>query len=186
MSDGPWRSLPMQRHWKQVAKQAENIAFSPEELSESLKAALQKEIRDLPFEAVVRKVVPNGQGVLFSPDVTGEIEALQRDFPDSKAAQTFLAYVLDGVASGPPNPEWLESALADTLDECAFDNSRSIEEHFLRDSRSPETPIHLRLESARHQFDFLALASQMLAPSSYSGQSLGPAKRSGLDDGPLL
>ena len=186
MSDGPWKSLPMRRHWKQVAKQTENGAFSPEERAEILDAALWKEAEELPLAAVFRAVVPNEQGVLFRPDRTGDLEALRRDHPGSKVVQTLLTCVLDEGAGGSSGHEVLESALADTLDECARDNSRAIEEHFYRKRPSSEVPIHRRLESAQRRCDFQALASKMLASSSSSASSPSPAKRSGLDDGPLL
>ena len=186
MSDGPWKSLPLRRHWKQVAKQAENGAFSPRELSETLEVALWKDTKELPLDEVFRALVPDEQGVLFRPDSTGELEALRRDHPGSKGAQTFLTYLLDGEASGSSGHEMLESALADTLDECARDNSRAIEEHFYRRSGAPNVPVRRRLESAQRLCDFHALASQMLAHSNSSGSSPSPSRQSGLDDGPLL
>ena len=91
MSDGPWRSLPLRPHWKQVAKQAEIGASSLEEICGALEAALQKEAEALPLEAVRRVVVPGGQGVLFKPDLNGELEALQREHPGSKIVQTLFA-----------------------------------------------------------------------------------------------
>ena len=100
MSDGPWKSLPLRRHWKQVAKQAENGAFSPEELSGALEAALLKEAKALPLEGAFRAVVPNDQGLLFKPDLYGELEALRRDHPGSKVVQTFLSCLQDQAASG--------------------------------------------------------------------------------------
>ena len=118
MSDGPWKSLPMRPHWKQVAKQAENGAFSPEELSGALEAALLKEAEELPLEAVCRAVVPSDQGVLFRPDLDGEFEALRRERPGSKAVQRFLTCLRDQEASGSSGREMVESAAADTLDEC--------------------------------------------------------------------
>ena len=38
MSDGPWKSLPMRPHWKQVAKRAETGAFSADELCGTMAA----------------------------------------------------------------------------------------------------------------------------------------------------
>ena len=84
MSDGPWKSLPMRQHWKRVAKQAENGAFSLEDLREVLEAALWKEAEELPLGTVCRAAVPNDQGVLFRPDLNGTFEALWRDHPGSK------------------------------------------------------------------------------------------------------
>ena len=186
MSDGPWRSLPMRPHWKQVAKQAENGAFSPEELSGALEVALLKDAEELPLEEVCRAVVPSDQGVLFRPDLDGEFEALRRDHPGSKLVQTLLTCLRDQEASGSSGRELLESAVADTLDECARDHSRAIQEHYHRKCRSPTVPADRRLAAAHRLCDFQGLASRMVAPSGFSASSPGPAKLSGLDDGPLL
>ena len=186
MSDGPWKSLPMRPHWKQVAKQAENGAFSPEELSGALEAALLKEAEELPLEAACRAVVPSDQGVLFRPDLDGEFEALRRERPGSKVVQRFLTCLRDQEASGSSGREMVESAAADTLDECARDYSRAIQEHYYSKSRSPTVPVHRRLASAHRLCDFHGLASRIVAPSGSSASSSSPAKRSGLDDGPQL
>ena len=186
MSDGPWKSLPMRPHWKQVAKQAENGAFSPEELSGAVEVALLKDAEELPLEQVWRALVPSDQGVLFSPDLDEEFEALRRDHPGSKLVQTLLTCLRDQEASGSSGREMVESAVADTLDEYARDNSRAIQEHYYRKSRSPTVPVQRRLASALRFCDFQDLVSRVVAPSGSSASSSSPAKRSGLDDGPLL
>lgn len=94
MSDGPWKSLRMRPHWKRVAKQAENGAFSPEEVSETLEAALLKEA--VPLEEVCRAVVPSGQGVLFKPDLDGEFGALWRDHTANVASRPPSACAISG------------------------------------------------------------------------------------------
>ena len=186
MSDGPWKSLRMRPHWKQVAKQAENGAFSPEELSGALVVALLKEAEELPLEAVCRAVVPSDQSVLFRPDLDGEFEELRRDHTGSKVVQTLLTCLRDREASGSSGRDMVESAVADTLDECARDHSRAIQEHYYRKRRSPTVPVDRRLAAAHRLCDFQGLASRMVAPSGSAASSSSPAKRSGLDDGPLL
>lgn len=186
MSDGPWKSLPMRQHWKQVAEQAENGAFSLEDPCEVLEAALCKEAEELPLGMVCRAAVPNDQGVLFRPELNGIIEALQRDHPGSKVVQRFLTCLRDEEASGSSGCEMVKSAVADTLDECARDHSRAIQEHYYRKSRSPEVPVDRRLASARGLCDFQRLASRMVAQPGSSVSSSSPARRSGLDDGPQL
>ena len=81
----------------------------------------------------------------------------------------------------------VESAVADTLDECARENSRAIQEHYYRNNRSPKVPVDQRIASAHRLCDFQNLASRIVAPSnSPAASSSSPAKRSGLDDGPPL
>lgn len=185
MSDGPWKSLPLRPHWKRVAKHAENGAFSPEELCGTMGAALSKDAEELPLDEV-RALVPGNQGVLFRPDLEGEFEALQRDHPGSKLVQTFLTCLRDREASGLSGREMLESALADTLDEHARDHSRAIQEHYHRKTRSRTVPVQRRLASALRLCDFRDLASRIVSPSGFPASSSSPAKRSGLDEGPLL
>jgi len=179
MSDGPWRSLPLRQHWKQVARQAEIRASSPEELSGALETALQKEAAALPLEAVCRAVVPDGQGSLFKPDLNGELEALQRGHPGSKVVQTLVTCLLDEESSGSSGSELVESAVADMLDEYARDYARAIAEHYYRKSRSPTIPVDRRLASAHRLCDFRRLASRLVAPPGSSASSPGPVKTLG-------
>ena len=186
MSDGPWKSLPMRPHWKQVAKQAETGAFSAGEVSGAIEAALRKEGNELPFEAVRRAVGADDQGVLFIPDMSGQLEMLRADQPGSKLVETFVTCLLDAEARGLSGREMMKRAAADTFDEYARDQSRAIEEHYYRSIRAPKVPVNSRLASARRLCDFDSLAAKMVGPSGSSASPSGLAKRSGLDEGPLL
>ncbi len=186
MSDGPWKSLPMRRHWKQVAKQAETGAFSADELSGAMEAALRKEGNELPFEAVRRAVGADDQGVLFIPDMSRQLETLRADHPGSKLVETFLICLLDAEARGLSGSEMIKGAAANAFDEYTRDQSRAIEEHYYRSIRAPKVPVNSRLASARRLCDFDSLAARMVEPSGSSPSPPSPVKRSGLDEGPLL
>lgn len=183
MSDGPWKSLPLGSHWKQVAKRLETDAFTLAERREFLASALAKEAEGLPLKAILRKV-SNGQGHLFG---LGEMtEALRRDHPGSKIVQTFLTYVNateNGVAT---ERGVVESAIADTLEESMLDNSRSMEEHYIRKNRVPWGRVEARFKDVRQAIDIRGLASRIVADSGSSGSGNRPPKRSGLDEGPQL
>lgn len=186
MSDGPWKSLPMRPHWKQVARRAESGASSQDELFDAFQAALLKDAEELPVEAVRRAVGPEDQGALFPPDLSTLLDALGRDHPGSKPVDTLVTSIRDpdSVKSSPT--EMVVSAVADTLVEIARDHTRAVAEHYHRKSRSSKVPIDRRLTTVLGMCDFRELASRVVAQSGTSGSSPGPAKRSGLDDGPLL
>ena len=186
MSDGPWKSLPMRRHWKQVAKQAETGAFSADELSGAMEVALRKEGKELPIEAVRRAVGSDDQRVLFIPDLSGQLETLWADQPGSKLVETFFTCLLDAEARGLSGREMMKRAAANTFDEYTRDQSRAIEEHYYRSSRVPKVPVNSRLATARRLCDFDSLAARMVEPSGSSPSPPSPVKRSGLDEGPLL
>ena len=186
MSDGPWKSLPLGKHWKQFAKRFENRAFSPEEVTEALEAALLKEARELPLKAIVRLLAPNGQGTLFAPDLAMAIEALRQEHPGSKNVQTFLTYLSQQDASALPGRDLVDSALADTLRECLHDNSRSTQEHYLRKTRFPWGRVSGRFTEACRTVDVRGLASRIVDDSGSPTPVGSPVKRDGLDEGPQL
>ncbi|MDE2716963.1 MAG: hypothetical protein OXI33_08100 [Chloroflexota bacterium] len=186
MSDGPWKSLPLRRHWKQFAKRVEIRAFSAEEVIEALDAALLKEARELPFKAIMRILAPNGQGTLFSPDLAGAIEALRQEHPGSKTAQTFLDYMSQQDASTSSGRDLVESAVADTLRECLHDNSRSTKEHYLRKTWLPWSRVSRRFTEACRAVDVQGLASRIVDDSGSPAPARSPVKRDGLDEGPQL
>ena len=69
MSDGPHRSLNMRRGWKQLAKCADNIAFSTEEIRNALSSALADDWREeVPGDICqqLQTILNKGQGFLFS------------------------------------------------------------------------------------------------------------------------
>lgn len=176
----------MRPHWRQVARRAEIGAFSQDELSDAFQAALLKDAEDLPVEAVCRAMIPEDQGVLFQPDLNRLFEDLRRDHPGSKPVDTLVTSLRDPESVELSATEMVVLAVADTLHEVAHDYSRAVAEHYYRKSGSSQAPVDRRLTTALRMCDFQDLASRVVAGSGSSGSSSGPAKRSGLDDGPLL
>ena len=186
MSDGPWKSLPLRRRWKQVAKRLENEAFSPQEVAERMNVALLREAGELPVEAVLRSVGSNGQGDLFGTDLTEKIDSLRQDHPGVKNVQNFLTYLNQQDTSASSGLEIVESALADTLDECLHDHARSIQEHYLGNARLPWERVEGRFDAARRAVDVRGLASRIVDDPGSPAPTRIPAKRDGLDEGPQL
>ena len=48
MSDGPHKSLPLQRRWQDLAERAANLAFADAEVSEAMLVAFRTEFGGLP------------------------------------------------------------------------------------------------------------------------------------------
>ena len=183
MSDGPWKSLPLGPRWKRFAKRVETDSFTLAERVEALEAALAQEAEGLPLKAILR-MVPNGQGHLFG--LSEMIEALRRDHPGSKIVQTFLTYASATEAGAASGRGVVESAVADTLNECLLENSRSIEEHYVRKKQATWGPVEARFSAVREPIDTRGLASRIVADSGSSVRIRHPPKRSGLDEGPQL
>ena len=62
MSDGPHRSLPMSRGWKQLARRAANKAFSPVEVCDALPAALHQDWRTEVPKRLCRLIQRHSEG----------------------------------------------------------------------------------------------------------------------------
>lgn len=185
MSDGPWRSLPMRPHWKQVAKQAERQAFSKNDIREVIAVALRKEAADIPLDSIRRAVVPNGQRVLIGPKLSGELDAIRRAHSGSKTTQALLDILNDRGINGSPRKELLQRALSDSLEECVEDHSRAIAEHYFRNCAVPKVDVEGRIETAIQDLNIQCLALQILE-SPESQKSANVVRRAGLDDGPEL
>ena len=186
MSDGPWKSLPLRKHWKQFAKRLESTAFSPEEVAEALDYALLREARELPLKAIERILVPNGQGTLFASDLDRAIPLLRQEDPGSKTVQTFLDYLSQQDASASSGRDMVKSAAADLLHESIRDHGRSIREHYLRKTWFPWRRVSGRFDQAFRDVDVRGLASKIVHDSGSPAPHRSPVKRDGLDEGPEL
>ena len=185
MSDGPHRSLPMRRHWKDLAERAAKAAFSSDQVAEGLPYALKKDILSAPI-AEVRDIL--GGGTLF-PDMTIErLELLRQGQYGSAATHQLIDCAIEAVAVGMSGDTATEAALANALEGAARDHIRGIEEHYQREATSRSAGfVRVRLDGARQQFDCGGLARELLSFSKLPSQrSVTLPRQSGIDEGPPL
>lgn len=187
MSDGPHRTLPMRRHWRELAERAAKAAFSPEEVCEALPHALK---RDFLGEARVlealRGVLGGGdQAGLFQDERARELEALRRVNPGSTVANTLIDCALEAAASGQSGEDAVRSTIANALDEHTRATFRAVEEHYQRDGSAHSAAyVRGRLDDARRRGDFQSLAGEIATPGQRPERNL--PKRGDVDDGPEL
>ncbi len=101
MSDGPHRSLPMRRHWKDLAVRSAKAAFSPDQVSEVLPHALKKEILAAPIKEI-RDIM--GSDTLFSELRIERLDDL-RQAHRSAAATHVIDCAIAAAASGLPEKQ---------------------------------------------------------------------------------
>jgi hypothetical protein len=82
MSDGPHRSLPMGKSWQKVAERADKGAYSPDEIAEALRQALEDDFKqDVPsllIQALQHALDDRPQLDLFSSQAAVDrVEALR-------------------------------------------------------------------------------------------------------------
>jgi hypothetical protein len=188
MSDGPHKSLPMQRHWRQFAERAGNSACPMEEVGEALTPALKREFAAAPVDDV-RDILGAGskQASLFVQERITQLEALRGKNPGSAVAKTLIDCAVEAVAGGQMGESAMSSALEDALESRTRECFRSVEEHYQREGSGREAAfMRERLNVAKGSCDYKGIASDLNAGGK---PSAGPAKlrkRSGIDEGPPL
>src|SRR5688572_5457658 len=93
MSDGPYKSLPMEPKWKKVAQLAENENFSRKDVAERWERAQLQEIRaKIPKEVVhlVRKSFERGETELFPDQCLSDLANARRLSHGSPLALLFV------------------------------------------------------------------------------------------------
>jgi hypothetical protein len=114
MSDGPHRSLPMRRHWKDLAERSAKAAFSPDQVSEALPHALKKEIPAAPIKEI-RDIM--GSDTLFSELRIERLDALRQTHRSAAATHVIdcaIAAAASGLTGEAGTHAALQNALQDT------------------------------------------------------------------------
>lgn len=186
MSDGPHRSLPMRRHWKDLAERAGTPAYSPGDVADAFPVALRRDFREAPLSQI-RDILGGGeQSSLFEEDRTGQLEAARRACRGSAAGNTLIDCAIEANADGLVGDRAFRTALENALDAHARGGCHQIEEHWRREEPGSTANVRDRLIAARSQYSYAALASEMMSDEATVSSDLRLAKRTGVDEGPPL
>lgn len=186
MSDGPYRSLPMSRAWKRLAKLAGNSNFDSADTAAAAMRALAST-----WGSEVPSLLSKGLRDIFlegKPDLFGDAQTTQTKALSSTAAGFGLGRLLTEHAvvvltEGMHG----EAALAETVQRALYAYAaraaRQIEEHYCREASGKLTKqVRDRIAGAIATADFSGLARQCsgLEPKASKPRS---SKHTSLDDG---
>jgi hypothetical protein len=185
MSDGPHRSLPMRRHWKDFAERSAKAAFSPDQVSEALPHALKKEILEAPIKEI-RDIM--GGDSLFPEMRIERLDALRQAHRGSAAATHVIDCAVEAAARGLTGEAGTHAAVKNASEDIARDHLRGIEEHYQREASSRSAGyVRTRLDTARQQLDCDVLTRELLSPGRPpSPRSVTLPRLTGVDEGPSL
>lgn len=185
MSDGPHRSLPMRRHWKDLAERAETPAFSTGDMDEALRVALKKEFSEAPLSAI-REILGGGdQGSLFQVDCAGQLDEARQACWGSVAGNILIDCAIEANANGVTGDAAFQGALQNALEAHAWSGCHQIEEHHHRKEPHSAPNASKRLRGARDRCSFGALASELM-PNKQPVNDTRLRKHTGVDEGPPL
>lgn len=190
MSDGPHRTLPMNRQWKACARRAEIRAFGVEDVAESgqiaLLATLRREL-PRPFRREVAQCLASRQiSINGTSDAVTLLERLQNSPQEGRLRGLLIEHAILVSEAGTTGEHALQQALQRvTADEVAR-RQRQIDEHYLQRSWPGTSSALRRVATALDAIDPTLVARTLAGPKNDSG-SRRPASKAGLDDGvPVL
>jgi len=185
MSDGPHRSLPMRRHWKDLAQRAAKSAFAPEEVCGAMPYAVKRDILEAPIKDI--RGIMNG-GSLFPELRVEQLEALRETCRGSAPANLAIDCAIEAAINGLTGEAGTEAALRNALEDTTRSALRGMEEHYEREASSRSAGyLRTRLDAARQQLDCGALAREILSSEKPpSPRSVTLPRHSGVDEGPPL
>ena len=164
MSDGPYRSLPMSRGWRRLAKFAENANFDRADTCAAATHALSTTWRNEVPDAIVkgiRDVFLEREPGLFSDMRLARIDAVLRDNAGYGLGRMLGAHASSVLAEGLTGEAGLAEATRRTLDTYSARATRQIEEHYCREASACLTQqVRQRIEQAIGTADLDLLARQ--------------------------
>jgi hypothetical protein len=184
MSDGPHKSLPLQRRWQDLAERAANPAFSDVEVAEAMLVAIRKEYGGLPIEKLRTTMHAGDQDGMFSETVEENLDALRVLCPGHAGWNALIDCCIDEIRRGGNGAEAMRAGCQAAIDLKLMSASRQIEEHYLRqrDNRSAFS-LHQRLSVSRHAVDTASISSEICDAASRSPSNARIRKLDGLDEG---
>ena len=182
MSDGPHRSLPLDRRWKRFTEYSGNPAFRVDEVRDALKIALEADARRTLPQSLLKSLAALLANRQISLDRSAEIERLKqlRTQAGSDLARDLIDYAILETRSG--RQPALSHAMRRALLDLGASRLRQIEEHCLRHSSPQAELVPTRAAEALRTADVADLVQGLLeADRAPAPTSLPP--KTGLDDG---
>jgi hypothetical protein len=193
MSDGPYKSLPMSKSWRDFAERAHKPSFSEEEREQSMCVALRKDVlrnigKDY-INAIGNILVEQKQGNLLADQSAVEIDSITNEFSQSPLRDTMSANIQAALHSGKSGEDALIEGVNLTLQDYGRGCNRQVEEHYKRDART-----HSEREKTVSVRNIMARTLSSSAVANLGQEIVGfvrgaalqtrLVKSSGIEDGP--
>lgn len=193
MSDGPYKSLPMSKPWRDVAERAHKASYSDEERQQSMCVALRTDIlRDAGkdyLNAIGNILVEQEQGSLLGDQASVEIDNIKERFSQSPLRDTINANIQAALYEGKSGEDALVDGVNQAIQEYGRSRNRQVEEHYKRDARNQserQKTISVRdsLSATLVSGTVANLGNDIVGFIRGDALQTKLVKASGLDDGP--
>ena len=186
MSDGPHRSLPMRRAWKELAKRADQRTYNSAQVREAVPHALASDWNNevsAPLIAALKNVFAGRYNSLRFPEIAlDQLEAARTLAAGSVFGTNAVSWCIQLVHEGRMDLDALYEAVGLAAKERGFAGTRQVEEHYLRQSSQRRSDgVSARLESAVSGLSEGKLGAMIIDPQP--GARSAPRKRTDINDG---
>jgi hypothetical protein len=189
MSDGPYKSLPMSKGWKRLARCAENENFDSVDTcaaaNNALEGTWQKEVPTAILKGV-REVFFEPASDLFNDARLKRIEETAGEAAGYGLARQLTAHASSVLTEGLSGEVGLLEAIKRAVFDYAARARRQMEEHYCRTASARLTQqVRQRISQAIGAADFEGLARRWAGLDKRVKRGAMP-KHAGLDDGVAL
>jgi hypothetical protein len=186
MSDGPHRSLPMRKAWKELAKRGDQLTYDSEQVAEAASRALASDFKNevsAPLISALKDVFTGRDNSLGLTEIAlHQLEDAKALAAGSVFGVNAIAWSIQLVNEGRLDKDALYEAVGLAAKERGFANTRAVEEHYLRESNQRRADgVSNRLQSAISGLSEGKLGSMLLDPQPAATR--GPRKRNDVNDG---
>ncbi len=186
MSDGPHRSLPMRKAWKDLAKCADQRTYEPEQVREAALHALSSDWKkEVPAALIValKKVFLRHENSLgFQKILIEQLEAARRLAAGRVLGVNIIDWCIELVHGGRTDLNTLYDAVRSSIQDRAFAGARQVEEHYLREATLKRAVgVKARIEEAISGLSEKMLGEDLLDSQHSTGRTV--KKRKDIDDG---
>ena len=190
MSDGPFKSAKVRRHWRDVAEIACNPAFSRQEKQDSVERAIKREFEDVPNRKVLKIIRGEAQGSLpleIEREKIAELEKLRCQRPGSATFNSLIDCAIEVVIDGRCGIDAELAAMTNSVEEVLRSSFRSLTEHAVREAgdRNSKATCEV-LEAAADMANPSAIASELISAEPSTPRTRRASKQTGVEQGPTL
>lgn len=185
MSDGPFRSLPMRKPWKELAKRGDQETYDIEQLAEAATVALASDFKMevSPYITHELKAIFEGRdNSLLMPDIAlQQLEELTLA-AGSVFGKNAVLCSIELISEGKFGADAFHEAIGLAAKMRGLANVLSVKEHALRESNQQRAEhVHRRLSSAICGLSEIQLGLRLSNPETTEARQ--PRKMTGIEAG---
>lgn len=187
MTDGPYRSLPLKKPWRDAAEALTLDAYSTAEALERLEYAVGRTFRDDGCDALVddlkRAFLGDERGLPLFPETPNQlVERLAREHPFSDLNSRLIRNAASALEDGEAGASGLKNVIARSAREAIETAFADMTEHYQSQATSLErSRLKSGIERARNRVGYQDISDRILRGNPATSS---PApKHGGLDDG---